>query len=33
VDGVVAARTPGPVSQEVAGIASQLEAALAVATA
>ncbi len=33
VDGVVASRTPGPVSQEVAGIASQLEAALAVATA
>ncbi len=33
VDGLVAARAPGPVSQEVAGIASQLEAALAVATA
>ena len=32
MDGLVASRTPGPVSQEVANIAAHLEAALAVAT-
>src|SRR6478735_6110010 len=32
MDGLVASRTPGPVSQDVASIAAHLEAALAVAT-